>query len=76
MVMFALKRNEVCDYVDIGDLCAWCGRDTAPGSALWVNRIPAWTDSENMSEWFNGWESLPQYVEGWLCRECLAEGED
>lgn len=38
----------------IFDPCIYCGRSTAPGSELFMNRIPASTDE----------------AEGWACREC------
>ena len=39
---------------NIGDNCTHCGRSTAFGSGLFVNRIASITDTE----------------EGWLCPEC------
>ena len=44
---------------DLGNLCLWCRRDTAFGSGLFVNRIPAFTDIE----------------EGYKCIECEDCGE-
>jgi hypothetical protein len=40
--------------INIGDNCTHCGRSTALGSGLFVNRIPSETESED----------------GWLCPEC------
>ena len=42
---------------DIGDLCVHCHSDTGMGSGLWVDRIPATTESET----------------GYVCRECLED---
>jgi hypothetical protein len=56
--------------LDIGEKCTHCGRDTGAGSGLWVDRIPAFTDSENASEWLEDWERI-DYLDGYLCRECL-----
>lgn len=39
---------------NIGDKCVECGRDTAPGSGLWVNRVPAGRDGKT----------------GYLCSDC------
>jgi hypothetical protein len=50
---------------DIGADCVHCGRDTSPGSGLYVNRIPADTYDEDAGE----------YVAGFMCPECLAEAE-
>lgn len=58
--------------LNIGDRCTHCGRDTAIGSGLFVDRIPSYADSEQASEWLQGWE-IVQYVDGYLCRECLEE---
>jgi hypothetical protein len=58
--------------LDIGDKCTHCGRDTAGGSGLWVDRIPAYADSVSAESWLDGYEKV-QYIEGYLCRECLEE---
>ena len=42
------------DMKNIGDNCTQCGRSTALGSGLFVNRIPSITDTE----------------EGYMCPEC------
>lgn len=50
------------------DLCAECGRSTAPGTGLFVNRVPLFDSYEVRVE--NG---LP-YPEGeYICRECDAK---
>jgi len=74
--------------LDIGDLCTHCGRDTSPGSGLWVDRIPSCRDVSSFSLDMldgdidiSGWDSdlrktnLVNYdlVDGYLCRECLEE---
>lgn len=56
--------------LDIGDRCTHCGRETAIGSGLFVDRIPSYTDSEQASEWLEDWERV-DYISGYLCRECL-----
>jgi hypothetical protein len=53
--------NFTCDTLDIGDGCTDCGRDTSPGSGLWVNRIPS-------GDMHNGCEII-----GYLCADCQAE---
>lgn len=58
--------------LDIGDLCTHCGRDTSPGSSLWVDRIPAYVDAENAEFWLEDWERV-DYLDGYLCRECLED---
>lgn len=68
-----ITLNDIGKIVlDIGDKCTHCGRDTSAGSGLWVDRIPSHSDSEQASEWLQGWE-IVQYVDGYLCRECLEE---
>lgn len=58
--------------LDIGDKCTHCGRDTGQGSGLWVDRIPAYTDAESAEFWLEDWERV-DYLDGYLCRECLEE---
>lgn len=53
-----ILRSDNC--VDIGDNCTYCGRDTSPGSGLWVNRIPSGSDSAD-----GQWE-----LDGWMCADC------
>lgn len=68
-----ITLNDIGKIVlDIGDQCTHCGRDTAPGSSLWVDRIPAHVDSSSCEDWLQGWE-IVQYVDGYLCRECLED---
>jgi hypothetical protein len=66
-----ITLNDIGKIVlDIEDKCTHCGRETGAGSGLWVDRIPSHTDAEQASEWLTGWQ-LVQYVDGYLCRECL-----
>ena len=58
--------------LDIGDRCTHCGRETSAGSSLWVDRIPAFTDSHNAELWLEDWKRV-DYLDGYLCRECLEE---
>lgn len=59
--------------IDIGDLCVWCGRSTAPGSGLWVNRVPAGSDATQIQDWCGIVPDDPFItVEGWGCRDCMA----
>jgi len=44
------------ELIDIGDHCTHCGRDTSPGTGLFVNRIPSDTETER----------------GYLCPDCAA----
>lgn len=70
-----IRVNDIGSVVlDIGDRCTHCGRDTSAGSSLWVDRIPAFTDSESASEWLEDWERVDS-LDGYLCRECLGEEE-
>ena len=41
------------------DPCIYCDRDTAPGTGLFVNRIPADRDLDDGTT-----------REGWMCPEC------
>jgi hypothetical protein len=54
------------ETIDLGDLCVHCLRDTAWGSGLFVNRIPADKQDDVNS---------PHYV-GYMCTECLHEDDD
>ena len=58
--------------LDIGDRCTHCGRDTAIGSGLFVDRIPAFTDASSAEFWLEDWERV-DCLHGYLCRECLEE---
>jgi len=60
-----MSNNEV---VNVGDLCVYCGRSTAFGAGLFVNRIGAdseWRTMDDVSVW----------VDGWMCAECQEDGE-
>ena len=46
--------------IDIGNKCVDCRKSTAPGSGRWVNRIPAWTETE----------------EGYMCVECFGGDDE
>ena len=68
-----ITLNDIGKIVcDIGDKCVYCGRETGMGTGLWIDRIPANVDSSTCQEWLQGWE-IVQYVDGYLCRECLEE---
>jgi hypothetical protein len=45
-------------YINMGNLCLWCRKDTSFGSGLFVNRTPAWNDKNE---------------EGYKCVECEIE---
>ena len=60
--------------VDVGDLCIYCGRSTAPGSGLFVNRIPTFS---NEREQVNS-DLAAQYpdattFDGYYCPDCQSE---
>ena len=64
--------------LNIGDLCVWCGDDTAFGSGKFVNRITVYTDIENTTWGENidiELENAYTHVEGYGCEECY-EGEE
>jgi hypothetical protein len=68
-----IRVNDIGTVVlDIGDKCTHCGRETGAGSSLWVDRIPAFTDSEQACEWLEDWERVDS-LDGYLCRECLED---
>ena len=49
--------------IDVGSMCVDCGKDTAMGSGLFVNRMPSdkiWSVNEQFEV----------EVDGYLCREC------
>jgi hypothetical protein len=54
--------------INIGDMCTSCGRDTGPGSGLYVNRI------SSGAEWDVGGgfstDSFTVDVTGWMCVDC------
>lgn len=50
-------------YIDIGDICVDCGKNTTFGSGLFVNRIPA------DKSWIVN-ESFEIQVDGYLCPVC------
>lgn len=50
--------NFTGDTLDIGDGCTDCGRDTRPGSGLFVNRIPSGTEHDGCE------------IVGYLCADC------
>lgn len=52
-----MKQQELTK--DMGDMCLWCRQSTVFGSGRFVNRIPAWTDTE----------------EGYMCCDCEQEIE-
>ena len=55
---------------DIGDVCVECRGDTSFGSGLFVNRIPAGTDTEV------GYLCAEcQLVECWRCEEMVEDRE-
>lgn len=54
--------------INIGDACVYCGRSTAAGSGLFVNRISA------DSQWLTV-SDLAVWVEGFMCPDCQEEGE-
>ena len=58
--------------IDIGDLCAHCGRDTSFGSGelLFANRIPSGTDGTLVLA--GSWDEVKLEVEvtGYMCAEC------
>lgn len=65
--------------LEMGDLCAWCGENTAFGSGKFVNRIPVITNLE-----MTAWAEDPKYlhlddmteVECYGCEACYMEDED
>lgn len=68
-----ITLNDIGKIVlNIGDKCTHCGRDTAPGSDLWVDRVPAFVDASSCEDWLEGWE-IVHNVDGYLCRECLED---
>ena len=53
--------------IDIGQMCVHCGVDTARGSGLFINRIPAdtvWAIHEGEPDEFH------VTVDGWMCEAC------
>lgn len=58
--------------LDIGDRCTHCGRDTGAGSGLFVDRIPSGASAESAEFWLEDWERV-DYLDGYLCRECLED---
>ena len=51
------------NVVDIGDLCTCCGCSTAPGTGMWVNRIPSGAESAD-----GEWE-----LDGYMCAGCQTD---
>lgn len=63
--------SKVDDY-NIGERCVHCARSVRAGSGRFVNRIPA--DSTWLVTTESGAELyVPVY--GWMCAECLDEGD-
>ena len=62
MTLEELEISQVLALVEQGvvDPCVWCGRSTAFGSGLFVNRISA-----DREEYYEG-----TYVDGYACAEC------
>ena len=62
--------------IDIGDLCTYCGRDTALGSKelLFVNRIPSGSDGKLTLSGGDGEDevTLDVNIYGYMCAECQA----
>lgn len=58
-----MNANDNNNFVDIGNLCVDCGRDTTFGSGLFVNRIPS-------DRTWNVNDEFEVDVDGWLCCEC------
>lgn len=56
--------------INIGDMCTGCGRDTGPGSGLFVNRIPSGAEWDVGGGFFT--ESFAVNVNGWMCADCQA----
>lgn len=53
---------------ETNDNCNECGRSTAPGSGLFVNRVPSLDDVETHKEM-----GKPFPEGGYICRECEAK---
>ena len=71
--------------IDLGELCTHCGRDTAWGSDLFINRIPSDTDAtlelqgidpELYPGVSNPEAKIGVNVSGYMCIECLAQDCD
>ena len=56
--------------VDIGDLCTHCGRDTAFGTGLFVNRIPSGTDGTLVITGGEEDVRISVTVDGYMCPDC------
>lgn len=54
--------------IDIGDECVHCGRSTAFGQGMFVNRVPASTTRET--------DGARVEVQGYACADCLSPDED
>ena len=63
--------------VDIGNLCTHCGRDTAFGTGLFVNRIPSGTDGTLVITGGEEDVRISVTVDGYMCPDCqLVECEN
>ena len=63
MKIYMMKHEYMTNTIDIEGICVDCGRDTAFGGGLYVNRIPAY------GQWFVN-NSFEIQVDGYLCADC------
>lgn len=60
------------NYIDLGDLCVYCGDTTEFGSGKFVNRISAYVDVNSVPESVKAQYPDAVFFEGYACSVCTA----
>ena len=59
--------------IDIGDTCLYCGKSTAPGSGLFVNRVPSFgQDRDQVAPSVQARYPEGTTFDGYYCAQCQA----
>ena len=60
--------------MDCGDLCVYCGNDTAFGGGRFVNRIGADLGADIVHDWLGA--PIEVTLNGWMCPDCQTDHEE
>ena len=66
-------KGGMVKFMDIGNRCVHCGRDTSFGSGRFVNRIPADADYEAVDKDGKIIFADGEYRDGYGCFECYED---
>lgn len=64
------------NWVDLGDACIYCGRQTSPGMVTYFQRVPAATRVDEWSTWLAERFPAGTAVKGYACEKCLSDDLD